>query len=29
MRVVNENGKHFTQKNYFMMLKELDPTLID
>ena len=29
MRIVNENGKHFTHKNYFMMLKELDYTLID
>lgn len=29
MRIVIENGKNFTTKNYFMMLSELDHKYVD
>jgi hypothetical protein len=29
MRTVIENGKHFTNKNFFMMLRELDHNHVD
>lgn len=29
MRLVIENGKQYTKQNFIMMLKELDPTLLD
>ena len=29
MRIVIENGKQFTTKNYFMMLRELDHNNVD
>jgi hypothetical protein len=29
MRIVIENGKNFTNKNYFMMLSELDHNHVD
>jgi len=29
IRIVNENGKQFTHKNFFMMLKEIKYTHID
>lgn len=29
MRLVIENGKQYTKQNFIMMLKELDPNLVD